>query len=308
MPRAARIKDPTAVYHTMSRSITEFDLFPDNADKERFLDILQELKEKYQCKIYGYCLMTNHYHLHIDTCGFDISMFMKSLNQSYVKHINGKYNRRGHLLAERFNSKIVDTDEYALTVSAYIHNNSKDLPNYAGKEFEYPYSSMGIYLGKIKDKRNLVDTDFVLGCVNEVNKSKAIKAYAEMVVEKRELGINVKLRKYLEEFQKEQYEYKSYRKVVLRNKNPEEVIKAIAEKFGIDNTCELMHRWKRRTMKFRGAVAYALTMLCGMGYKEVSKYMCNITPSCCASLSFRGFKAFKDSENMKNFLLGLNET
>lgn len=122
MPRAPRMKDPAAVYHAMSRSITEFDLFPDNSDKESFLDLLQKYKEKYHCKVYGYCLMSNHYHLHIDTCGFDISKFMKGLNQSYVKYINRKYQRRGHLLADRFNSKIVDTAEYNLTVSAYIHN------------------------------------------------------------------------------------------------------------------------------------------------------------------------------------------
>jgi putative transposase len=119
MPRAARKKHPTAIYHTMSRSITEFDLFPDNSDKECFLNILQECKEKYHCKIYGYCLMNNHYHLYIDPCGFDISKFMKRLNQRYVNKIKSKYNRRGHLLAERFKSKIVDTDQYALTVSAY---------------------------------------------------------------------------------------------------------------------------------------------------------------------------------------------
>ena len=125
MPRAARIKDPTAIYHTMSRSITEFDMFPDDSDKERFLDLLQKYKEKYQCKVYGYCLMTNHYHLIIDTCGFDISKFMKSLNQSYVKYINKKYKRRGHLLTERFNSKIISTNDYMMTVSAYIWSHSK---------------------------------------------------------------------------------------------------------------------------------------------------------------------------------------
>ena len=120
MSRAARIKEPTAIYHVMSRSITEFDMFPDNSDKERFLDLLQESMQKFHCKIYGYCLMTNHYHLIMDTCGQDISKVMKSLNQRYVNHIKGIYKRRGSLLAERFSSKIVNTDEYMLTVSAYV--------------------------------------------------------------------------------------------------------------------------------------------------------------------------------------------
>ena len=207
MPRAARMKEATAIYHAMSRSITEFNLFPDDSDKDCFLDLLKRYTEKFQCKVYGFCIMSNHYHLIVDTCGYDISKFMKCLNQTYVKFINKKYNRRGHLLADRFNSKIIDTNEYLLTVSAYVHNNAKDLPEYNGKEFEYPYSSMGIYMGKRKDKRGLVNTDFILGCVNESDKSKAIKAYAEMVIEKRDMGINRKLSEYLEAFKKEQYIY-----------------------------------------------------------------------------------------------------
>jgi hypothetical protein len=57
MPRAARKKDPTAIYHAMCRSISEFDLFKEDDDKEYFLELLQRYKNKFQCKIYGYCLM-----------------------------------------------------------------------------------------------------------------------------------------------------------------------------------------------------------------------------------------------------------
>jgi REP element-mobilizing transposase RayT len=307
MPRAARIKDPTAVYHTMSRSISEFDLFPDNSDKECFLDLIKKYKEKFHCKIYGYCLMSSHYHLIIDTCGYDISKFMKSLNQSYVKYVNKKYNRRGHLLTERFNSKIIDTTEYMLTVSAYVHNNPKDLEGYSGKEFEYPYSSMGIYIGKQRDKRNLVDTEFVLGCVNENDRNRAIKAYTEMVIERRDIGINKKLIEYLEEFRKEQLEYKPYREVKIRDKKPEEVIKIIAEKLGIENMSEIMHRWKRGTMEFRRVAAYALSTFCGMGIKEVSRYMYNISASCCARLSDEGFEAMCNNDEIRSLLLELSE-
>ena len=117
MPRTARKKDPTAIYHIMAHSISEFDLYPDNSDKEYFLDTLQKYKEKHDCKIYSYCLMSNHYHILIDTNGYDISKFMKSLNQAYVRYINKKYDRKGHLLTERFHSKIIESDDYLLTVN-----------------------------------------------------------------------------------------------------------------------------------------------------------------------------------------------
>jgi hypothetical protein len=51
MPRAARIKEPEAVYHVMARSITEFDMFHDNEDKDMFLELLKACKEKYLCRI-----------------------------------------------------------------------------------------------------------------------------------------------------------------------------------------------------------------------------------------------------------------
>jgi putative transposase len=302
MPRAARIKAPTAIYHIMSRSITEFDLFPENSDKEYFLDLLKKYSEKFNCKVYCYCLMTNHYHLILDTCGYDISKFMKRLNQTYVKFINKVYSRRGHLLAERFNSKIIDTTEYLLTVSAYLHNNAKDLPDYCGKEFEYTYSSMGFYLGKVKDKKELVDTDFILGCVNESDKTKARKVYEEMVIERRDAGINRKLKQYLEEFMKEQFVYKSYREVVLRDKNPEEIIKKVAELYGIKDILELSHRWKRSSMQFRQVVVYSLNVFCGMNISEVCKKMNNITASCCARLGEKGYELVCVNAKIKSIL------
>ena len=306
MPRAPRIKEPEAIYHIMSHSITEFDLFPDNEDKEYFLDLLQKYNAKYNCKIYGFCLMTNHYHIIIDTCGYDVSRYMKSINQSYVRHINDKYNRKGHLLTERFKSKIIDSDDYMLTVSAYVHNNVKDLHDYNGKEFEYPYSSMGIYLGKVKDRRNLVDTDYILGCVNESDKNKAIKAYYEMVIDRRDIGINKKLLEYLDEFNKEQYEYKSYRKVILRDKKPEEVIRLIAEKLEIEDINILMHRWKRNALQFRQITAYALNNFCGLSINEITKQMHNISHSCCAILSNKGYEALLLNSHLRECLIGSN--
>lgn len=307
MPRVGRIKQPEAIYHVMSRSISEFNLFPDSSDKERFLDILCKYNDKYHCRIYSYCLMSNHYHLIIDSCGYDISKFMKSLNQAYVRYINKKYNRRGHLLAERFNSKIIDSTEYLLTASSYIHNNPKDLPDYSGRESEYPYSSLGIYLGKLKDKRNLVHTDYILSCINKNDKNKAIRAYKEIVMGQRDEDIHRKMREYLEEFQKEQFEYKPYREVRIRDRKPEEIIKIIAEEFGVKNTNEIMHRWKRRTMPLRRVIAYTLNVFCGLGFREISKYMYNISPSCCSRLSEEGFRLIKGDVKLNNLLEKLCE-
>ena len=303
MPRAARIKNPEVIYHVMAHSITEFDMFREDEDKNCFLDLLKMCKDKFMCKVYAYCIMTNHYHILLDANGCDISKFMKCLNQRYVIYINKKYKRKGHLLSDRFNSKIVANSQYALSVSAYIHNNAKDIDGYANNIFDYNYSSMGIYLGKQKDYRNIVDTEFILSCVNENDNHKALQAYKNMVSEKWETGINIKLTKYLEEFEKEQYTYKTYRTVLLRDKKPEEIIETIAKRFGIDVTTEIMRRWKRNTMKIREIVAYSLVTFCGMGTKETCEYMKNISSTCLAKLSDKGFIQLKNDPTLLKLLV-----
>ena len=123
-----------------------------------------------------------------------------------------------------------------------------------------------------------------------------------MVSEKRETGINIKLKKYLEEFKKEQFVYKSYRTVLLRDRKPEEIINKIAEIFGIKDTNEIMHRWKRNSMKFRETVAYALITFCGMGTKETCGYMKNISGTCLSRLSDRGFRQFSNDPALLELL------
>ena len=179
------------------------------------------------------------------------------------------------------------------------------MPGYEGKEHQYQYSSMGIYLGTMKDRRNLVDTDFMLGSIDERDRKKAAIAYAELVKQRLDVGIDMKLRAYLEEFTREQYEYKPYREVVVRDKKPEEVIRFIAKKFGIASTEKMMQRWRRSMLGFRSAVAYALTTYCGLGYLDVCKIMDNITASCCSRLSRKGFENFWDNDIFKEMLLEL---
>ena len=162
MPRKARQKHELAIYHIMSRSSSEVLLFRENEDKDYYLTLLKRYADKYKASVYAYCLMDNHVHIHLDPKGYDVSKFMHSLNTAYVRYYNSKYNRHGHLFQERFQSRILDSDRYNLAVSAYVHNNPKDIPDYSGREEDYPYSSYGIYLGKRKDTYNIIDKSFIM--------------------------------------------------------------------------------------------------------------------------------------------------
>jgi hypothetical protein len=222
-----------------------------------------------------------------------------------VRYINLKYKRKGHLFADRFNSKLIKNQEQNLTVSAYIHNNPKDMPGYCGKEYEYKYSSLGIYLGLRKDTRKIIDMDYVLGTIDSNNREMALKAYIEFVIENRDMGTKIKLIKYAQDFEKEQYSYSPFREVLLRNKKPEEVIKFLADKLGVNDIAVLMRRWYREGIIFRSIVAYALTTLCGLNYKQAAKFMYNITSSCCSRLSNNGYKAMTENSAIKDAVIAL---
>jgi len=85
---------------------------------------LGEAAEKYDVKVHGWVLMTNHVHLlmtpHTDRA---ISRLMQSLGRRYVRYFNYKYARTGTLFEDRFKSSIVQDTEYLLTCLRYIELN-----------------------------------------------------------------------------------------------------------------------------------------------------------------------------------------
>lgn len=77
----------------------------------------------YECLIHAYCLMPNHFHLLLETGNINMGDFMRSLASKYAIFYNLKYKQKGHVFESRYKSCLVDTDEYFLQVSRYIHLN-----------------------------------------------------------------------------------------------------------------------------------------------------------------------------------------
>ena len=121
MPRSARKKSKTGIYHVMLRGINQQQIFEDNEDSEKFLQILKDCKAISEFKLYAYCLMGNHIHLLIHETEEPIEKFMKRIATRFVYWYNIKYQRVGHLFQDRFKSEPVEDDAYFLTVLRYIH-------------------------------------------------------------------------------------------------------------------------------------------------------------------------------------------
>lgn len=145
MPNPLRIAYPGALYHIVSRGNDRKDIFIDDADRRRYLDLFQSAKASFNLEIYAYVLMSNHVHILLKTILPNISAAICSLHLSYSKYFNKRHGHSGHVFGARFKSKLVQRDRYFLVLLRYIHMNPVKAGMAAGPE-RYAWSSHRAYL------------------------------------------------------------------------------------------------------------------------------------------------------------------
>jgi putative transposase len=123
MPRPLRPIDDGLVYHVINRGNNRQDVFRKAADFQAFLGALAELKERKPFELYGYCLLSNHFHLLLRPTGASISRIMQSLLVSHTQRYHRHYESGGHVWQGRFKSPVIQSDEHLLTVLRYIEAN-----------------------------------------------------------------------------------------------------------------------------------------------------------------------------------------
>ena len=120
MARPLRIEYPRALYHITSRGNAWIDIFYDKKDREFFLELLEDLHTRFGFLIYAYCLMSNHYHLLIETPRANLVDGMRRLNGLYTQRFNKRHKRIGHLLQGRYKAFVIEKESYLLEVCRYI--------------------------------------------------------------------------------------------------------------------------------------------------------------------------------------------
>jgi len=120
MARALRLEFPGALYHITSRGNRRETIFEDGIDHQAFLDLLGQVCEHMNWQCYAYCLMTNHYHLIIETAEANLSAGMRQLNGIYTQRYNRRHRRVGHLLQGRYKAILVDKESYLLELARYV--------------------------------------------------------------------------------------------------------------------------------------------------------------------------------------------
>lgn len=138
MPRRPRI-DSAGYHHIINRGVNRSNIFEDHKDYEMFLKILCKGCTAYRAIVHDYCLMSNHFHLLVETELDNLSLFMKHVNSNYAIYFNRRHGRSGHLWQGRFYSRYITSDEYYYTLIRYIEQNPVDagLTTETGK---YPYT------------------------------------------------------------------------------------------------------------------------------------------------------------------------
>ncbi|MBP5221680.1 MAG: transposase, partial [Lachnospiraceae bacterium] len=157
MPRQARTKSLSNIYHIMMRGINKQVIFEDDADRRHFVTILGECKEVSGFKLHAFCLMPNHIHLLIEPTGEEpLEIIFKRIGSRYATWYNKKHHRVGHLFQDRFRSENVETEQYYRTVLRYILQN----PMKAGMEKEPGVYRWSSYLAYEKGGGLLTDTGY----------------------------------------------------------------------------------------------------------------------------------------------------
>ena len=139
MPRRVRI-ELAGFHHVYNRAVERKYILQNVVDKDKFLEILNEVCKKYRLTIHSYCIMDNHYHLLLENSLENLSLAMRQLNSKYATYYNKKYKRVGHLWQDRFKSWYVLNENYLYILYKYIESNpvSAKMTNRIGK---YKYSS-----------------------------------------------------------------------------------------------------------------------------------------------------------------------
>lgn len=123
MSRPLRIEFPDTVYHLTSRGDRREVIFEDDADRETFLAVLGQAMARFDACVLAWCLMTNHYHLVVQTRQGQLSQLMRHLNGVYTQAYNRRHGVVGHLFQGRVKSILVDHDSYLLAVCRYVELN-----------------------------------------------------------------------------------------------------------------------------------------------------------------------------------------
>jgi putative transposase len=146
VPRVPRSSLPDGYFHVVARSVKAAGLvFRDSGDRNLFLELTWRTARQHRWTCHAICVLGSHYHLVLETSRPRLSAGLHRLNWLYALNFNAKYASFGHVFAERFTARVIESDEYLYEACAYVLLN----PVRAGlceqvEDWPWSYSSFGL--------------------------------------------------------------------------------------------------------------------------------------------------------------------
>ena len=182
MTRPLRLEFAGALYHVTSRGDGREEIYLADGDRRVFFDVLAEICVHCNWIIHAYCLMTNHYHLIIETPDANLAKGMRELNGVYTQRFNRVYNRVGHVFQGRYKAILAQKEAYLLELARYVVLNPvrARMVRTPGK---YPWSSYRAMIGE-EAAPVCLETRWILASFGETE-AEAVEGYTRFVAQGR---------------------------------------------------------------------------------------------------------------------------
>lgn len=178
MVRPLRLEYAGAIYHVFARGNRREPIYLDDQDFAGFVNLLGEVCARFNWVVHAYCLMTNHYHLLVETPDANLSRGMRQLNGEYTQRFNRRHQRVGHVFQGRYKAIIVQRGEYLLELTRYVVLNPvrARMVSDAG---EWAWSSYNAQIAR-EPAPSWLDVEWLLGQFGTC-RSEAVHRYVQFV-------------------------------------------------------------------------------------------------------------------------------
>ena len=176
--RPLRIELAGGLYHVTSRVGGREDIYLCDDDRVAWLRVLEQVCERFNWRCHGFCQMSNHYHLVVETIEGNLSQGMRQLNGVYTQHVNRALQRVGHVLQGRYKAVMVEKEGHLLELARYVALN----PVRAGMVSDagqLRWSSYGAFVG-LASAPQWLEVDWVLGQFG-VERAQAVVRFVDFV-------------------------------------------------------------------------------------------------------------------------------
>jgi len=314
MARPLRIEYEGAIYHVTARGNERAKVFFSKKDYEKFKEYIAAASLKFGLILHAYVLMTNHYHLIVETPEKNLSKIMHFVNGSYTTYLNIKRKRTGHLFQGRYKAILVDKDSYLLELSRYLHLNPVRA-NMSRKPEEYLHSSYRSYVSGSPE--SIVSPDTILG-MSSAKRIEAARRYRNFVesamgeelvnpLQKVYGGVILGSKQFILDalervrFDRVKSSEVSHRKAMRSALGAEEIISACCEHFGVTRE-EIT---QNRRSESRKACVYLIKRYTCAPNQEIGQLFGSLTYSAVAKIAATVSKRLESDKYLREQIKGL---